>query len=115
MSNSIDKVINAVSWIGVVGIWLMAALSYENLPDQIPIHYDSSGKPDQFGDKDLIWGLPIVSTLLLVIITLLNMYSPKLGIKPKKRQTRLLIYLKLIVIIIFAFIAFETIKVSYRL
>jgi len=50
------------------------ALSYANLPDKIPIHYDLSGEVDGMGGKSVILLLVGIGLLLFVMLRVLNNY-----------------------------------------
>ena len=72
--NTTDKIIETISWIAVVGIWVLTFINYEKLPEQIPIYYNGIGESDGFGDKSHILILPIVATLISIGLTILNKY-----------------------------------------
>ncbi|MBC8004701.1 MAG: DUF1648 domain-containing protein [Verrucomicrobia bacterium] len=115
-----DKVIELIGWLSLLAIWVLAITSYSNLPDTIPIHYDGTGQIDRFGNKINILTLPLIATILFVGITIANRfphifnYPIKITEENTFRQysniTRMNRYLKLIFVIIFGFIAYNTIE-----
>lgn len=115
---STDKAIEALGWIGLVLFWGLTIISYGHLPDIIPTHYNIEGQADGFGAKDTIWLLPTITTLLFVGLTILNNfphtfnYPTKITEDNAKSQytnaTRLIRYLKLVMVVIFGLIALST-------
>lgn len=115
-----DKIIEAIGWIGILGIWILTLQNYMGLPDQIPIHYNFSGEADRFGNKAYILLLPIVATILFVAMTLLNRYphifnypatiTPHNAVRQYTIATRMLRFLKISIVLIFGLIVYEVIK-----
>lgn len=115
-----DKIFEILGWISLVAVWVFTITNYTNLPDIIPIHFNGAGQADGFGGKTTILTLPIVSTILFIGMTVLNKF-PHLFNQPTNitkenklrlytNATRLIRYLKLILVIIFGFIVFKTIQ-----
>ena len=115
-----DKIFEILGWISLVAVWVFTITNYNNLPDIIPIHFNGAGQADVFGGKGTILTLPIVSTILFIGMTVLNKF-PHLFNHPTNitkenelrlytNATRLIRYLKLILVSIFGFIVFKTIQ-----
>lgn len=113
-----DKLLEIFGWLILIFLWTMTLLKYSNLLETIPMHYNFTGQPDNFGNKTTIFILPILSTLLFVGMTILNKY-PHVFNYPKKitnqnaeRQytiaTRLIRYLKIIIVFSFSIIVLMT-------
>jgi uncharacterized membrane protein len=115
-----DKVIELVGWICLIGIWILTLSNYYSLPETIPIHYNGAGEADGFGKKWNILSLPIVSSILFVGLTILNKYphvfnypstiTQENALQQYTNATRLIRFLKLVVLIIFGLIVFKTIQ-----
>lgn len=115
----IDICVEILGWIALVGIWILIGVHYTQLPDTIPTHYNASGVADSFGNKKNILTLPIVATFLFLGVTLLNKYphnfnyleeiTPKNALQQYTNATRMLRVLKLVIVIVFGFIAYKTI------
>ena len=59
-------------------MWLVAAWYYPQLPETVPIHWNSEGQADNYMDKP--WGvllLPLISTGVLLLLIVLPKLSPK--------------------------------------
>ncbi len=114
----LDKLLDILGWLILLLFWLMTVLNYSNMPDTIPTHFDLSGKPDSFGNKSTIFILPILCSILFVGMTILNKfphifnYPTKITSRNAESQytiaTRLIRYLKLIVILTFSTIGLMT-------
>lgn len=112
-----DKISELGGWIILSLLWVFLILNFNSIPDTIPVHYNITGKADSFGGKMTIFFMPILSTILFVGMTILNKYPhifnypSKITIENAERQytiaTKLIRYLKLIIVITFSFIAFQ--------
>jgi uncharacterized membrane protein len=115
-----DKSVEIIGWLLIFAIWGLTILNYQNLPDTIPIHYNVAGVADGFGDKWMIFTLPIVATVLFVGLTILNKFPHILNypteitadnaLRQYTNVTRLIRYLKVIIVVIFGLITFLTIR-----
>ena len=115
---SADKLLEVGGWIILSLLWLILILKFTYIPDTIPIHYSVTGKPDSFGNKTTIFLLPILGTLLFVGMTILNNYPhifnypTKITNRNAERQykiaTKLIRYLKFIIVLTFSLIVFMT-------
>ncbi|MFP5437749.1 MAG: DUF1648 domain-containing protein [Bacteroidia bacterium] len=114
-----DKAIEITGVVSVIAFWGYLVVSYSSLPDVIPTHYGGSGKADGFGDKISILGLPIVATILYIGITILNRFphvfnypseiTPENAVSQYTIMTRMMRWLKLVVVIIFGSVAYQTV------
>jgi uncharacterized membrane protein len=115
-----DKSVEIIGWLLIFAIWGLTILNYQSLPDIIPIHYNVAGVADGFGDKWMIFTLPIVATVLFVGLTILNKFPHILNypteitadnaLRQYTNVTRLIRYLKVIIVVIFGLITFLTIR-----
>ena len=53
---------------------VFAAMSYGNLPDKIPVHYDLSGQVDGMGGKSVLLLIVGIGLLLFIILKVINNY-----------------------------------------
>lgn len=56
---------------------LIAAIAYPQLPEQIPIHFDFSGTPDNYSGKLFIFVTPALSLLLTAMAEVMPKADPK--------------------------------------
>ncbi len=94
-----------------IGLWLSAVIVYLLLPNIIPIHYNASGVPNNFGSKTNLLLLPAIGTVIFLLINKLNKH-PEIFNYPYEltkenmpelytNTTRVLRLLKLAILIIF--------------
>jgi uncharacterized membrane protein len=117
-----DTIFEIVGWFLVIAVWGYTIANYSILPETIPTHYNGEGKADGFGRKSTIFTLPLLATVLFVGMTILNRFPHIFNYPGNITQenvyiqytnaTRLIRYLKLIIVVIFGFIAFLTIQNS---
>ncbi len=115
-----DKLFEIIGWLSVIAIWFLTLTNYTNLPGIIPKHYNGSGQADGFGSKATILILPTIATVLFVGLTMLNKYphifnypisiTKDNALRQYTNATRMIRYLKLVFVIIFGLIAFQTIQ-----
>ncbi|TDH28607.1 DUF1648 domain-containing protein [Segetibacter sp. 3557_3] len=117
-----DKAVEITGWLLLAGLWTLTGLNYSGLPDEIPVHYNGLGQPDNYDSKSGIWMLPVIGTILFIGMTVLNRsphifkYPGKITTINAKQQytsaTRLIRFLKVAVVMIFVVIVFKTIQTA---
>jgi uncharacterized membrane protein len=117
---TVDKIFEIVGWGFTIMIWVLTITTYSNLPETIPTHYNGAGQADGFGGKATILTLPLIATILFIGLTVLNKFPHVFNYPTEITQdnafrqyiyaTRLIRYLKLIIVFIFGLIEFKTIQ-----
>jgi uncharacterized membrane protein len=115
-----DTIIEIVGWFLIVAVWSYTLSNYQSLPNTIPIHYNGAGFADGFGDKWIILTLPFISSVIFIGLTVLNKYphifnypteiTKGNALRQYTNATRLIRYLKGIIVVIFGLIAYQTIS-----
>ena len=115
-----DQIFELLGWGVLLALWIWTGTSYSSLPDTIPTHFNAAGDADGFGRKASIVGLPLIATLLYIGLTLLNRYphifnfpnpiTQDNALRQYTNATRMIRYLKLILVLVFAGISFQTIQ-----
>ena len=115
-----DQVFELLCWGVLLALWVWTGTSYSSLPDTIPTHFNAAGDADGFGTKASIIGLPLIATLLYIGLTLLNRFphifnfptpiTPDNALSQYTNATRMIRFLKLILVLVFAGISFQTIQ-----
>jgi uncharacterized membrane protein len=95
---------------------------YNSLPDRIPVHFNGAGFPDGFGSKSTLWILPITAVFLYILITVLEAFPHIYNFPVKittgnaatqyRLATRLLRILKTVLLILFSFMSYKTIRTA---
>lgn len=111
--------------IGLIGIVCLIALPiyfFNDLPDQIPKHFNALGQVDSYGNRGIIWLLPIVGLFLYIGLTALNKFPSAFNYPTKVTNdnaerlytlgTRTIRLLKIIVVLSFVFLNFKTIQIA---
>ncbi len=91
---------NISSWILCAAALLLAVVFMGDLPDMIPIHYSLDGTVDSFGNKYMLFLIPIV----ILVIIILAEFS-KNSSKPAKTSSRY--YYQIVFFINAIFVSFE--------
>ena len=115
-----DKAIEIIGWFALLAIWVLVISNYSNLPDTIPTHYNGMGNADGFGNKTNILILPLIANILFVGITIINKFpyifnyptqiTEENALRQYTNATRMLRFMKLILVILFGLITFKTIQ-----
>ena len=118
-----DKTLEILGWTSLLAIWALIIANYTNLPEVVPIHYNVSGQADRFGAKGNVLILPIIATAIFIGLTILNKfphvfnYPTNITVDNALRQytnaTRMMRYLKFIIVAIFGLIVFQTFRNVY--
>lgn len=115
-----DKLVDLLGWLILLALWGWTVTHYSTLPGTIPTHFNAAGEADGFGSKASIIGLPIIATLLFIGLTVLNRYPHIFNYPSPVTQdnalrlytlgTRMLRYLKLVLVVVFGGIELMTIQ-----
>jgi uncharacterized membrane protein len=62
------RTIEITGYLGLAFMWIWLGITYRDLPDQVPIHFDHRGRPDGYGHKMITCILPLLATILFVIL-----------------------------------------------
>jgi uncharacterized membrane protein len=111
----------AVALALLLGMFVMLGLSWSELPERMPSHYNAAGEVDRWGSKDVVWILPIVGAALYLMMTVVSSFaaSGKLRLnvpsgvdaaspEVQAEAIQLLTALKIFVMAAFAFITWKT-------
>ena len=113
-----DKGVEAFGLLVLLAGWIYVLVAYSKFSDSIPTHFNINGKPNAFGPKSDLYQLLSVCTALYVLLTVASLFPQYFNylttITPDnaKRQytiaTRILRYLKVLIVLIFAALVFIT-------
>lgn len=91
----------------LVLMWGFTLIHFNDLPEEIPIHYNAKGVPDGFDTRIHIWGLPLIANLLFL---LLGGLQKRTGIQ--KIELQLLQWMQLLILGTFTYIQLQTFFVA---
>src|SRR5512135_219814 len=117
-----DDILEILGWASLIFMWALTILKYTSLPESIPTHFDVSGKVDSYGSRSTILFLPVLSTILFAGMTILNKYphifnypvpiTKENAERQYRNATRLIRYIKLILVVTFLSIEYMTIQTA---
>lgn len=116
--NKLDLSLEFIGFTGLFLFWIYVCFIFTELPDIIPTHFNFKGEADDFGSKNTIFLLPLISSILFIGLTVLNRYPhifnylEEITSENAEKQytfaTRLIRFLKTIIVFVFFFIAYST-------
>ncbi|MCC1484509.1 DUF1648 domain-containing protein [Winogradskyella immobilis] len=119
---TIDIAIELVSITLLILMWLHVILEYNNLPDTIASHFNSSGQLDNYSSKLFVWLMPCLATLMYGGLFYLNrfphLYNYMVNItehnafKHYQFSTRVLRIVNMLCMLLLAYISYHIITVA---
>jgi len=73
--SAFDWALEAASLAALFAIFAILGAHRRDLPDQVPLHFDASGQPDGWGDKNWLLLLPLLAVALYVLLTAAARYQ----------------------------------------
>ena len=117
-----DKIIEIIGWCIVIAMWGIVVSTYSGLPGRIPVHYNSVGQVDAYGNKLTVWVLLIIGSVIYAGLFILSKITHVFSYPTKITQenalsqyttyTKMLRYVNLIIIIIICFLVIQTVKTA---
>jgi uncharacterized membrane protein len=94
----------------------------KDLPEKIPIHFNLAGEPDGYGTRLSLWLLPITGAVMYLGMTIIEAFphiynypveiTSENAVTQYRLGTRLIRILKTVILIIFSFLSYQTIKTA---
>ena len=120
----LDLAIEVLALLALLASPVLIALSWRDLPQRIPHHFNFAGNPDSWGPKWILFLLPAISVVVYVILTVVARVPHRLNVpweltpENAERTYRigmsLLRMLKAEVAILFTYIAWQTIRAAHQ-
>ncbi len=117
-----DYFLEIICLIGLLALIVLPIYFFNDLPAQIPKHFNAAGRVDSYGDRKIIWLLPTVGLFLYLGLTFLAKapfafnYPVKVTDENAKRLyslgARTIRILKVVAILSFAFVNYKTISIA---
>lgn len=70
----INRILNILCLIVLIGITIYLIIRWNSMPKLIPTHYDFAGNVDSYGSKGSVLMMPIMSWVLYILITVIEMF-----------------------------------------
>ena len=116
---SIDIIMESISLIFILLMWLFLITEYPNLPETVVSHFNLKGEPDGYKSKAFILILPSITTLMYFGLFILNRYphihnymvniTEKNALKNYRFSTRIVRIVNMLSMVMFSYIVFQTI------
>lgn len=119
---STDWLIEFLGLSFLVVLILLPIIYFGDLPGKIPTHFKGSGMPDGYGSKSTLLLFPAIGFILYFLLTIISLYPHifnfPVKITPQNAEVqyrlaiRLLRVLKTLILMMFAFICYQTIRTA---
>ncbi len=73
--STLDWVCEAIAIAALAGSAGLVAVNWAGLPDQMPVHFGVSGKPDGWGNKNILWILALTNVGTYVVLTMASRFQ----------------------------------------
>ena len=117
-----DKIVEAISIVGLTVLFLLPVLFYNQLPERIPIHFNAAGEPDGYSGREGIWLLPGIGLVLFVLLTAINRspetFNYPTKITPENAESKyrnamqMIRWMKLMVLVMFIYLTWMMVQVG---
>lgn len=115
-----DWTLEVIGLLGIIFTVVIIIISYNDLPDSIPRHFNASGQPDGFSGKSILFVLPAVTLVTYSIMTIglkfphVFNYPLEITKENAERQYRnatlMMRVVKTIIVLIFGYLTYATIQ-----
>lgn len=116
-----QKIIEIITITFMLSIWGYLILSWGDIPDKIPGHYNAAGVVDRWGSKGEILAMPIVMVILYALLSIIaffpSIWNAPVKITEENKEfvysnlKSMLILMKMELIIAFSYISYCNIRV----
>jgi uncharacterized membrane protein len=111
-----DILLDRISLLTIIALWIFTIVQYFQLPDSIPIHFNIKAEIDNYGNKATIFILPAIISIVFAGLTVLNKF-PHIFNYPRSitgdnavqeytKATRLIRIIKLVIAVFTLLISF---------
>lgn len=118
----IDRFLELIGFAALFLLIVLPVLYFDQLPDEIPRHFDASGTPDAYSGKAIVWILPLIGTLMFAGMFWLSK-RPHIYNYPQKvteenaeniyrAGSRMVQAMNTLITCAFAYITYSTIRIS---
>jgi uncharacterized membrane protein len=120
--SSIDWTAEIIAFAFLVILISLPLVYLNELPETIPVHFNGAGVPDGYGSRSSLWLLPLIGMSIYLMMTILSAFphiynypvkiTPENAIVQYRLASRLMRILKTLILVIFSFISYKTIKTA---
>jgi uncharacterized membrane protein len=120
--NNFDWFAEIAAVASLIVLIVLPLMNFSSLPERIPVHFNSYGNADGYGSKTTLLILPATGVFIYVLMTVLagypHIFNYGVKITPENAEvqyrlaTRMLRFLKTVILIMFTFISSQTIRLT---
>ncbi len=109
-----------ISIIILIAMFAVLFLSWSNIPEKIPAHYNALGEIDRWGNKSELILLPVISVMLYLLLTVVcffpSIWNVPTAITDKNRDfvysnlLTMILLLKAFILVIFSYLNFNSMQ-----
>ena len=117
-----DKLLDRIAFVFLVLQFLIPIVLFSSLDDTIPTRFDSSGEVSSTASRYTVWILPFVGVFLYMMLWYLNKFPHTFNYPVKitpenaefhyRKSVRMMRYINLVCMVMFAFIVWTTVAVG---
>jgi uncharacterized membrane protein len=117
-----DLLIEAIGVLAILLLVLIPIYYYEQLPEQIPIHFNANGEVDAYDNRGTIWTLPVIGSVLFISLLILSRYphlfnylqeiTPENAEYQYKNASKMLRSINTFTALLFTYICYSSIQVA---
>ena len=115
-----DKIITLFNVFGVFSLIAVPIFYYGDLPDQVPIHFNMNGDPDNWSGKKMVFLMPLIGTFLAGLMYYLKdkpeLYNYPVPVTEENKEKlfeigkQMILVLNVLIVLLFNYINFISIK-----
>ncbi|MBO6606058.1 DUF1648 domain-containing protein [Psychroserpens sp.] len=116
----LDIILDMLSVTLLLLMIIFTIMSYSDLPETIPSHFDSNGNVDGYSSKTFLWLLPAIGLVTLIGLIFLNKYphmhnymvniTEENALRNYRLSTRIIRFTNLFTMLVFAIIVYAMIE-----
>jgi uncharacterized membrane protein len=116
----LDVIVEIITISLLVLLIIYTFISFQEMPDTVPTHFNAQGEPDSFGSKNMMWLLPGIGLAIYIVFSILNRYphlhnynvniTEQNALKNYRLSTRVLRFTLLFIMLLFIYIEYAIIS-----
>jgi len=114
-----DYFLEAIAALATIALVALPFIYYNQLPDEIPTHFNARGEADGFGSKALIWVFALIGVILYLGLSYMNRIPHKFNYPVEiteenayyqyKNAVKLIRIVKLLCVLVMLFITYKSV------
>lgn len=118
----LDIILDLLSTTLLILLIAYTVISYSELPDTIPSHFNAKGEIDGYSNKSMLWMLPALGIVMFIGLFIINRFphlhnymvniTEENALKNYRFSTRIVRFANLFVMFIFGVVAYSIVEAS---